>query len=55
MLGGEGKGREGKGREGTGTEGKGAERDGAEVAPGWHRGLKMGWSMSANVKGVCTS
>ena len=51
----EGKGAEGKGAEGKGTEGKGAERDGAQVAPGWRWGLKLGQSVSANVKGVCTS
>ena len=51
----EGKGAEGKGAEGKGAEGKGAERDGAEVVPGWCQGLKLGQSVSANMKGVCTS
>ena len=55
MLGGEGKGAEGKGAEGKGAEGKGAERDGAEVVLGWCQGLKLGRSVSANMKGVCTS
>ena len=39
----------------SGREGKGAERGEDEVVPGWHRGLELGRSASANVNGVCAS